>query len=76
MIAECECYACIGSKPVSKGSWITIGLTRMIVCPTCGNKRCPHGTDHRNECSGSNEPGQSGSRYQTLPTFSGPEEDA
>lgn len=32
-------------------------------CPTCGNKRCPRATDHRNECSGSNEPGQVGSWY-------------
>ena len=36
---------------------------RMIVCPECGNKRCPKATDHRNDCSGSNEPGQVGSVY-------------
>ena len=33
-------------------------------CPTCSNKRCPRATDHRLGCSGSNEPGQEGSRYQ------------
>jgi hypothetical protein len=35
----------------------------FIVCPTCGNKRCPRATDHRENCSGSNKPGQEGSIY-------------
>jgi Zn finger protein HypA/HybF involved in hydrogenase expression len=35
----------------------------MIVCAQCGNKRCPHGTDHNLACTNSNEPGQPGSRY-------------
>jgi hypothetical protein len=35
----------------------------MLLCPTCGNKRCPHATDHRHECTGSNEAGQPGSIY-------------
>ena len=33
----------------------------MFLCPTCGNKRCPKATDHRNECTGSNKAGQKGS---------------
>lgn len=37
--------------------------SRLNVCPICGNKRCPKGTDHDRDCTGSNEPGQSGSRY-------------
>lgn len=36
---------------------------RFIVCPTCGNKRCPKATHHDNQCTGSNEPGQPGSEY-------------
>jgi hypothetical protein len=32
-------------------------------CEICGNKRCPHHTDHRLACTGSNEPGQPGSSY-------------
>lgn len=32
-------------------------------CEKCGNKRCPHHTDHRNACTDSNEPGQPGSDY-------------
>lgn len=35
----------------------------MIVCPECGNKRCPRASDHGEACTGSNEPGQVGSRY-------------
>lgn len=41
-------------------------MTRMIVCALCGNKRCPHATDHEFDCTGSNEPGQPGSRYPRL----------
>lgn len=37
---------------------------RMFLCPACGNKRCPKATDHRLDCTGSNEPGQPGSAYQ------------
>lgn len=32
-------------------------------CEICGNKRCPHHTDHRLTCTGSNDPGQAGSIY-------------
>lgn len=31
---------------------------RMDLCPTCGNKRCPHATDPAKACTGSNEPNQ------------------
>lgn len=30
----------------------------MVVCGICGNKRCPHASDHRFQCSGSNAVGQ------------------
>jgi hypothetical protein len=32
----------------------------MILCPDCGNKRCPKAADHRNKCTGSNDVGQVG----------------
>jgi len=32
-------------------------------CELCGNKRCPHHTDHTLACTNSNEPGQTGSIY-------------
>lgn len=36
---------------------------RFNVCPICGNKRCPHATDHNYECTNSNDVGQTGSVY-------------
>ena len=57
----CWCYNC--NKDVKVQGGIPYTTTTMIVCPTCGNKRCPHGTDHNLACTGSNEPGQPGSRY-------------
>lgn len=40
---------------------------RMILCDTCGNKRCPHANDPDNyACTGSNEPGQVGSAYPAV----------
>ena len=33
-------------------------------CEICGNKRCPHHTDHELECTNSNKVGQEGSEYQ------------
>lgn len=51
----CSCYRCA----VESGEHVV----RMILCETCGNKRCPHGTDHRNACTASNAAGQPGSRY-------------
>lgn len=58
---DCYCYNC--NKDKKDGFGFPRVMTRMIVCPNCGNKRCPHATDHSYECSGSNEPGQQGSRY-------------
>jgi hypothetical protein len=55
---DCWCLTC---RPV------TISDMRFVVCPECGNKRCPHANDHRNACTGSNEPGQEGSAYPAAP---------
>ncbi len=35
----------------------------MILCPQCGNKRCPKATSCALDCTNSNEPGQPGSVY-------------
>ena len=59
----CGCYAC--DVPAWQ-LWPEANFflrTRMNLCMTCGNKRCPGAADHRNECTGSNEPGQPGSLY-------------
>ncbi|WP_227409059.1 MULTISPECIES: hypothetical protein [Citrobacter freundii complex] len=55
---DCSCRTC---RPV------TFTDSRFVVCPECGNKRCPHANDHRNACTGSNEPGQEGSAYPAAP---------
>lgn len=48
---SCWCQAC---RPV------TVDDMRLVVCPDCGNKRCPRARDHVYPCTGSNEPSQSG----------------
>ncbi len=58
VIQDCSCRTC---RP------ITLTDMRFVVCPECGNKRCPHANDHRNACTGSNEPGQEGSAYPAAP---------
>lgn len=57
IIGECCCHKCLGTKPEKIGMY-------MVVCPTCGNKRCPNASDHNLPCTGSNEPGQLGSIYR------------
>ena len=58
-----------GNSPVTPDCWcricrpVTMSDMRFVVCPECGNKRCPQANDHRNACTGSNEPGQVGSAY-------------
>ncbi|WP_313897969.1 DUF551 domain-containing protein [Klebsiella quasipneumoniae] len=55
---DCWCLTC---RPV------VLNDMRFVVCPDCGNKRCPRANDHRNACTGSNEPGQEGSAYPAAP---------
>ncbi|EOY6095961.1 hypothetical protein NLW20_002550 [Enterobacter hormaechei] len=55
---DCWCRTC---RPV------TFSDSRFVVCPECGNKRCPHANDHRNACTGRNEPVQEGSAYPAAP---------
>ncbi|HCQ9067237.1 TPA: DUF551 domain-containing protein [Klebsiella pneumoniae] len=61
---DCWCLTC---RPV------TLNDMRFVVCPDCGNKRCPRANDHRNSCTGSNEPGQEGSAYPAAPQSPGSE---
>ncbi|EOT1887688.1 hypothetical protein ACNHT3_000585 [Citrobacter freundii] len=62
-----------GNSPVTPDCWcrtcrpVTMSDMRFVVCPDCGNKRCPHANDHRNACTGSNELGQIGSAYPAAP---------
>jgi hypothetical protein len=72
----CGCYTCLFEEHQAKikaDRWIdlaiiipmfTTPMLRMILCDLCGNKRCPHATDHRLACTESNASGQKGSRYE------------
>lgn len=51
MADPCWCATC---RPVSFGDM------RMVLCPVCGNKRCPRASNHIYACTGSNEVGQVG----------------
>lgn len=57
---KCGCYSCVSAVVALSQSPFS---QPFVVCDLCGNKRCPKATHHNNECSGSNEPGQAGSRY-------------
>lgn len=56
-----NCHACLKDKKHWTGFPVT--GTRMVTCPSCGNKRCPKASDHNLACTNSNEPGQPGSIY-------------
>ena len=59
---NCYCYNCNKNYTESNNT-IPFVMSRMIVCPSCGFKCCPHATDHNLACTNSNEPGQVGSKY-------------
>lgn len=52
----CPCWRCLEENKID--AWW------MVVCPKCGNKRCPHASDHNYDCTDSNKSGQKGSIYQ------------
>jgi len=58
----CGCRQCLRDRD-ERVNGFPAELSTFIVCSACGCKRCPHATDHRNVCTGSNEPGQPGSAY-------------
>ena len=69
---RCECHKCIDDFGLTIGavgslsSWLDalpLSAGQMILCPDCGNKRCPKASNHRLECTDSNEPNQEGSVY-------------
>lgn len=64
-IAGCVCHYCTdhfrGSAPTS--GVLALYPIGMILCPTCGNKRCPKANYHANACTHSNDTGQPGSAY-------------
>lgn len=61
MNARPDCHFCAANDDSLPWAW-----TVMILCPDCGNKRCPKASDHRLACTRSNEPGQPGSVYRRV----------
>lgn len=59
-----RCHRCLEGVRNEFGFPVT--ASRMIVCPACGNKRCPNATDHKLKCTGSNDPDQIGSVYSNF----------
>ena len=66
VVSTCDCHRCIKEYDLRHYyRQYPVSLTRMILCPTCGNKRCPKASDRRLDCTNSNERGQPGSVYTT-----------
>ena len=63
---SCSCNQCAKDALPENATPLDsmLALNRMFVCEVCTFKRCPHATDHRLECTGSNEPGQKGSSWE------------
>lgn len=66
-VPGCGCHHCLDhfrsgapGRPSDVFALFPIG---MVLCPDCGNKRCPHANDHRWACTASNDTGQLGSAY-------------
>ena len=62
----CQCHRCLDQRDARTVSGQPIFEAIMILCPTCGNKRCPHASDHNLACTNSNMPGQRGSLYTSI----------
>lgn len=65
-VGECGCRQCLRDRNERIQGYPAESM-QMVVCPKCGNKRCPHATNHRLVCTRSNEPGQAGSYYSDHP---------
>ena len=67
MIEYCGCNRCIAAKIKSNATVQFEGPSIpgwRYACEICGNKRCPHHTDHTLACTDSNESGQAGSDWR------------
>lgn len=66
MTADCWCGRCEierrskVAEETNSPHYVLTGF--MIVCPECGNKRCPRASWHGYKCNHSNEPGQVGEK--------------
>lgn len=58
----CWCHGC--APEFDPDLPFSMNFRGMVLCPDCGNKRCPKANHHDNACTGSNDTGQPGSAYQ------------
>lgn len=56
----CWCVECEDMRLAKMSDWNALLSMTFIVCPTCGNKRCPKAQQHDRVCTGSNDVGQPG----------------
>lgn len=56
MEAKCNCRRCMPKERL-------MDYPMNLSCSICGNKYCPHATDHELDCTNSNERDQKGSFY-------------
>jgi hypothetical protein len=61
---KCGCITCYEARTGGARSFFTLDSGFRYACEICGNKRCPHHTNHELRCTGSNESGQKGSVYE------------
>ena len=61
LVCDLGCWKCLEGVTDRYGNPAT--GHHMILCPECGNKRCPKASDHTLACTNSNASGQPGSRY-------------
>ena len=57
-----KCVDCLDKYDPEKEKFGPL-FGRMVLCQTCGNKRCPKASNHNNYCTNSNDVGQRGSYY-------------
>lgn len=61
----CGCIKCTDARRATHHDLGNFSMPPgfRYACELCGNKRCPHHSDHTLACTGSNEPGQPGSVF-------------
>jgi hypothetical protein len=70
----CGCHRCIDARIAAMPADTRVDLLLRgpgfpgwrYACVICGNKRCPHHTDHTLACTDSNDVNQPGSDYRTV----------
>jgi hypothetical protein len=48
----CPCRACVRARNAADPMMKVRDMPAAIICPRCGNKRCPHANHHEIPCLG------------------------